>query len=90
MPSRDRKGTNALLLSPPGVIELGFGPDSFSYHLKQATARGLKPRIMENPRIELDLDEPKDIEILFKSTPQGSCHELLFRLIKEASQAVRP
>jgi len=61
-PSHDRMGTNALLLSPPGVIKLGFGYDSFTYHLAQVEAAGLPPRIMENEMIALDIDEPKDLE----------------------------
>lgn len=61
-PSHDRMGTNALLLSPPDVIKLRFGHDSFSYHLDQIAAAGLPPRVLENERIALDIDEPKDLE----------------------------
>jgi len=61
-PSHDRMGTNALLLSPPDVIKLRFGYDSFSYHLSEVAARGLPPRVLENERIALDIDEPKDLE----------------------------
>lgn len=61
-PSHDRLGTNALWLSPPDVIKLGFGYDSFTYHLAQVEAAGLPPRILENEMIALDIDEPKDLE----------------------------
>jgi len=64
VPSHDRMGTNGLLLSPPDLIRLRFGYDSFSYHLSQVAARGLKPVILENERIGLDIDEPKDLERL--------------------------
>src|SRR6185503_1045992 len=33
VPSHDRKGTNALLLAPPDIIELRFGYDSFTFHM---------------------------------------------------------
>jgi 2-phospho-L-lactate guanylyltransferase len=62
VPSHDRMGTNALLLAPPDVIKLRFGFDSFSYHMSQVSARGLPMRFIENERIALDIDEPKDLE----------------------------
>lgn len=62
VPSHDRLGTNALLLSPPDVIGLRFGHDSFSYHLRQAAGRGIPFRVVENARIGLDIDEPPDLE----------------------------
>lgn len=62
MPSWDRMGTNALLLSPPDVIRLRFGYDSFCYHLSEASAKRLPLKILENERIALDIDEPKDLE----------------------------
>jgi 2-phospho-L-lactate guanylyltransferase (CobY/MobA/RfbA family) len=55
-------GTNALLLAPPDVIKLRFGYDSFSYHVSQVSAQGLPLRFIENERIALDIDEPKDLE----------------------------
>lgn len=61
VPSHDRMGTNALLLSPPDVINLRFGFDSFSYHLSEVAAHGLPLRVLENVRIGLDIDEPKDL-----------------------------
>ncbi|MBI2986798.1 MAG: 2-phospho-L-lactate guanylyltransferase [Deltaproteobacteria bacterium] len=74
-PSHDRMGTNALLLSPPGVIKLRFGYDSFSYHLGQVEAAGLPPRVLENEMIALDIDEPKDLErfMEFAARVRGSC-----------------
>lgn len=62
VPSHDRLGTNALLLSPPDAIELRFGYDSFNFHLSRARAQGLPFRIVEDERFALDIDEPKDLE----------------------------
>jgi 2-phospho-L-lactate guanylyltransferase len=64
VPSHDRLGTNALLLAPPDVIELRFGYDSFSFHLRQMTAQGLPIRFIENERLALDIDEPRDLDRL--------------------------
>ena len=62
VPSRDRLGTNALLLAPPDIIRLRFGYDSFTYHMSQISAQGLPLRFIENERLALDIDEPKDLE----------------------------
>jgi 2-phospho-L-lactate guanylyltransferase len=64
VPSHDRMGTNALLLAPPDIIKLRFGYDSFSFHSSQVSARGLPLRFIENERIALDIDEPKDLQRL--------------------------
>ena len=62
VPSHDRMGTNALLLAPPDIIKLRFGYDSFSYHMSQVSTQGLPVRFIENERIALDIDEPKDLQ----------------------------
>ena len=62
VPSHDHMGTNALLLSPPDLIEFRFGYDSFSHHLGNVAAKGVKARVWENERIGLDIDEPKDLK----------------------------
>jgi len=79
VPSHDRMGTNALLLAPPDVIELRFGYDSFSYHMSQVSARGLPIRFIENERMALDIDEPKDLECFLAYDVRGG----------EASQVAR-
>ena len=72
VPSHDRMGTNALLLSPPDVIRLRFGYDSFSYHLRQVATEGLPVRVIENERIALDIDEPGDLERFLLAGESGS------------------
>jgi 2-phospho-L-lactate/phosphoenolpyruvate guanylyltransferase len=62
VPSHDHMGTNALLLAPPDIIKLRFGYDSFSYHVSQVSAQGLPIRFIENERVALDIDEPKDLQ----------------------------
>ena len=62
VPSHDSMGTNALILAPPDIIKLRFGYDSFTYHMSQVSAQGLPLRFIENERLALDIDEPKDLE----------------------------
>ncbi|MGH7846844.1 MAG: 2-phospho-L-lactate guanylyltransferase [Candidatus Binatia bacterium] len=80
VPSHDRLGTNALLLSPPDIIQLRFGYDSFAYHLQQVALRGLTQRVLENDRIALDIDEPSDLMRLIKLAQSGQTRRCLLEL----------
>jgi 2-phospho-L-lactate/phosphoenolpyruvate guanylyltransferase len=63
-PDRHGKGTNALLLSPSGLIEYDFGENSFEKHCKLAEAAGARLEIVDLPTLGLDLDLPEDLEIV--------------------------
>jgi len=79
-PSHDRMGTNALLLSPPDVIKLRFGYDSFTYHLGEVAAQGLPLRVLGNERIALDIDEPRDLESFMSAARGGESYERLLEM----------
>jgi len=61
VPDRHRRGTNALLLSPPTAIEPSFGPDSLARHRAAAHAAGVSHRVDEVPSLMLDVDTPDDL-----------------------------
>jgi 2-phospho-L-lactate guanylyltransferase len=61
VPDRHGTGTNALLLSPPDVIEPSFGPDSLARHVAAAEAAGVPHRVEEVPGLTLDVDTPGDL-----------------------------
>ena len=61
VPSRDKLGSNCLLLSPPSMMPLKFGPNSYFRHLEIAQSNGLKINTMELPGFGLDIDEPTDL-----------------------------
>lgn len=63
-PDRHRRGTNALLISPPGLIEYDFGEDSFQRHCELARQAGARLEIVDLPSLALDLDVPEDFEIV--------------------------
>jgi 2-phospho-L-lactate guanylyltransferase len=65
-PDRHGKGTNALLMSPAGLIEYDFGEDSFARHCKRAKKAGARLEIVELPSLGLDLDLPEDLELIRK------------------------
>ncbi len=65
-PDRHREGTNALLISPAGLIEYDFGPNSFDRHCRRARQAGARLEIVTLPSLELDLDLPEDLELIQK------------------------
>ena len=60
-PSKDRDGTNALLMSPPQVIRPVFGKDSFRKHLLLARQRKARSRVLLFNGIGFDVDTPRDL-----------------------------
>jgi len=69
VPAHDERGSNAMLCSPPTVMPLRFGDDSFLPHLAAARALGIEPTIVKLPGIALDIDQPADLEALRRATP---------------------
>jgi 2-phospho-L-lactate guanylyltransferase len=65
-PDRHEKGTNALLISPAGLIEYDFGEDSFQRHCERARKSGARLEIVNLPSLGLDLDLPEDLELIRK------------------------
>ncbi|MFN3491533.1 MAG: 2-phospho-L-lactate guanylyltransferase [Anaerolineales bacterium] len=65
-PDRHKKGTNALLMVPPGLIEYEFGEDSFQKHCERVKKSGVRLEIVELPSLGLDLDVPEDLELVRK------------------------
>ena len=61
-PDRHGKGTNALLISPPGLIEYDFGEGSFQRHCERARHADARLEIVDLPSLSLDLDMPEDFE----------------------------
>jgi 2-phospho-L-lactate guanylyltransferase len=61
VPDARGRGTNALLLSPPGAIPLCYGPDSAPAHLAAALAAGLATTSLAVPGLALDVDTPEDL-----------------------------
>ena len=70
-PSRDHRGSNAVLCSPPDVFPFRFGDDSFHPHLAAARAMGIEPTVVERAGIGLDIDTPDDLEA-FLASPSGT------------------
>lgn len=68
-PDRRGRGTNSLLLSPPGLLdfEFVFGENSFfKYQNILQTGKGLHPVIYPLPNLGFDVDYPEDLAALTK------------------------
>jgi 2-phospho-L-lactate/phosphoenolpyruvate guanylyltransferase len=63
-PDRHGKGTNALLISPPGLIEYDFGENSFQRHCELIKKAGARLEVVNLPSLALDLDVPEDFELI--------------------------
>jgi 2-phospho-L-lactate/phosphoenolpyruvate guanylyltransferase len=63
-PDRHGKGTNALLISPAGLIEYDFGEDSFQRHCELVKKAGARLEVVNLHSLGLDLDSPEDYEII--------------------------
>lgn len=63
-PDRRQDGTNALLVSPVGLIQYDFGPDSFNRHCERARQAGARLEIFEQSSLALDVDLPEDLDLV--------------------------
>ena len=70
VPDRHGRGTNALLLSPPDVIEFSFGGDSKDAHLGAARSAGARIEVLDGP-LTLDIDTPEDLLLAQADTPEA-------------------
>jgi 2-phospho-L-lactate/phosphoenolpyruvate guanylyltransferase len=70
VPAHDERGSNAVLCSPPLVMPLRFGDDSFLPHLATARAQGIEPTIVKLPGVGLDIDQPQDLNALRRAMPR--------------------
>jgi 2-phospho-L-lactate guanylyltransferase len=60
VPDRHGRGTNALLLAPPDVIDPQFGGDSRAAHIAAGEAAGARIVELDGP-LRQDLDTPEDL-----------------------------
>ncbi len=77
VPSADGTGTNALVRTPPDLIESRFGPGSFLAHLEQGRARRASIEVLHPEGLVLDLDTPEDVTEFLARAPEGATAELL-------------
>ncbi len=66
VPSQDGTGTNAIMRRPPTLFPSHFGTGSLAKHLSEAAQIKAECKVIDLPRIALDIDEPVDLIELLK------------------------
>jgi 2-phospho-L-lactate guanylyltransferase len=87
VPDRHGPGTNALLLSPPDAIAPTFGPGSCRRHQERAAAARAFCRVAQVPSLLLDVDTPRDLEVLREALEIRSGHAERTRAVLDAEWA---
>jgi 2-phospho-L-lactate/phosphoenolpyruvate guanylyltransferase len=65
--SRDRTGTNALVLRPPSVMPPALGPGSLARHERRAAELGITMRAIDLPGLTIDVDTPDDLSAFLRT-----------------------
>jgi 2-phospho-L-lactate guanylyltransferase len=63
-----KDGTNALLVSPPDLIEFAYGPGSYQRHMSRAREVGAEVKLYQSDRLSLDIDVPDDLKFYTELT----------------------
>lgn len=77
VPSTDGTGTNAMVRTPPDVVESRFGPGSFRTHVEQARWAKATVKVARPEGIMLDIDTPADLAAYLSRDPQGPVADYL-------------
>ncbi|MEC9369327.1 MAG: 2-phospho-L-lactate guanylyltransferase [Pseudomonadota bacterium] len=89
VPSHDREGTNAMLMSPPGVISPAFGAGSFERHVSAAKVAGSAVAVVESPGLSFDIDTAADLPRLAAARSGDSRYDFVSDCLKSlAGEAV--
>jgi 2-phospho-L-lactate guanylyltransferase len=66
VPSKDRTGTNAILMQVPGLIKLAFGKNSFRKHLNLAKKKRVPCKVLQIEGVAFDVDDEEDLDALMQ------------------------
>jgi 2-phospho-L-lactate guanylyltransferase len=66
-PDTEGTGTNALLISPPALLEPHFGVSSSAAHIASARALGAQVRVLHRHGLARDIDEPQHLQTLIEA-----------------------
>jgi 2-phospho-L-lactate guanylyltransferase len=76
VPSRDERGSNAVLRRPASLFPLKFGDDSFQPHLLAAELSGWPCVVLRLGGIGLDIDGPADLAVLVRTNGNTRAQQL--------------
>jgi 2-phospho-L-lactate guanylyltransferase len=90
VPDRHGLGTNALLLCPANALAPTFGPGSCRRHQERAAAAGAVCRVAQVPSLALDVDTPRDLEVLREALEIRGGHAAQTRAVLEGAEPPPP
>lgn len=70
-PDRHRRGTNAIVLVPPSVIEPAFGPNSLGIHRQRAREANRSSHLIVTRGLSTDVDTAEDLRHVTKDPNLG-------------------
>ncbi|PJF22498.1 MAG: 2-phospho-L-lactate guanylyltransferase [Phototrophicales bacterium] len=79
---RNKDGTNALYVQPPGLISYAYGAESFQRHAVMARDAGADVLIYQSDRMLQDIDLPEDIENYQRMIQRGDYEDTIKKEIK--------
>ena len=71
VPDRREDGTTVVGIPADAGFRFSYGPGSFTRHLAEATRLGLRCRVVRDPELRWDVDEPADIPAGLEPSTQG-------------------
>jgi len=74
---RNKDGTNALFVRPPGLIDYAYGDGSYNRHAVLARDAGAVVNVYESDRMWQDIDHPEDIENYARMIERGNYKDTL-------------
>jgi 2-phospho-L-lactate guanylyltransferase len=77
VPSHDRRGSNGIVATPPDLVALAYGDDSFEPHLAAACALDITPTVVQLEGLGLDIDYPEDLAMLRAKPWRTRTHRFL-------------
>ncbi len=69
-------GTNALLASPPGLIDYDYGPGSYQRHIRSAERAGIEVFTYHSNNLASDIDVPADLALYQRMRVAGNYEHL--------------
>jgi len=76
-PSGDELGSNAVACSPPDLLPLRFGDNSFFPHVERAKSLGIEPLIVKRAGLALDIDTADDLKAFLSAPIEGNTYRYL-------------
>jgi 2-phospho-L-lactate guanylyltransferase len=63
-PDRHRDGSNVMCIPAGSGFRFAYGPGSFDRHVAEAKRLGLPVRVVDDPTLAIDIDEPADLSFV--------------------------